>query len=56
MSATQLIRCSSATLSLLLLFVVCSFRVALFDGDPFEYTSHAVKVIINGRVVSEETR
>ena len=30
--------------------------LALFDGDPFEYTSHVVKVIINGRVVSEETR
>ena len=30
--------------------------LALFDGDPFEYTSHVVKVIINGRVVSEEVR
>lgn len=28
--------------------------VTLFDGDPFEYTSHVVGVIINGRVVSEE--
>ena len=28
--------------------------VALYDGDPFEYTSHCVGVIINGRVVSEQ--
>ncbi|KPP92610.1 amidohydrolase family protein [Erythrobacter sp. HL-111] len=27
--------------------------VALFDGDPFEYTSHAVGVVIDGEVVSE---
>jgi imidazolonepropionase-like amidohydrolase len=27
--------------------------VALFDGDPFEYTSHVVGVVIDGRVVSE---
>lgn len=26
--------------------------VALFDGDPFEYTSHAVSVVIDGKVVS----
>ncbi|MEQ5786957.1 amidohydrolase family protein [Erythrobacter sp. NFXS35] len=26
--------------------------VALFDGDPFEYTSHAVGVVIDGKVVS----
>jgi imidazolonepropionase-like amidohydrolase len=30
--------------------------VALFDGDPFEYTSHCVGVIIDGRVVSEEKK
>lgn len=27
--------------------------LALYDGDPFEYTSHCVGVVINGRVVSE---
>jgi imidazolonepropionase-like amidohydrolase len=26
--------------------------VALFDGDPFEYTSHAVGVVIDGKPVS----
>ncbi len=30
--------------------------VALFDGDPFEYTSHVVGVVIEGQVVSEVTR
>ncbi len=30
--------------------------LALFDGDPFEYTSHVTGVIINGQVVSEEIR
>lgn len=30
--------------------------VAVFDGDPFEYTSHACAVIIQGVVVSEECR
>jgi imidazolonepropionase-like amidohydrolase len=30
--------------------------LALFDGDPFEYTSHVVGVIINGQIVSEEVR
>jgi imidazolonepropionase-like amidohydrolase len=30
--------------------------LALFDGDPFEYTTHVTTVIINGRVVSEEKR
>ncbi|HUN81602.1 MAG TPA: amidohydrolase family protein [Phycisphaerae bacterium] len=30
--------------------------VALYDGDPFEYTSHCIGVIINGRVVSETPR
>ena len=28
--------------------------VALFDGDPFELTTHVTGVVINGRVVSEE--
>ncbi|MFN0060830.1 MAG: amidohydrolase family protein [Planctomycetota bacterium] len=27
--------------------------VALFDGDPFEYTSHCIGTVINGQVVSE---
>ena len=27
--------------------------VALFDGDPFEYTSHVTAVVIDGRVVSD---
>ena len=30
--------------------------LALFDGDPFEYTTRVTGVIINGRVVSEEAR
>lgn len=30
--------------------------LALFDGDPFEYTSHVTGVIINGQMVSEEVR
>ena len=30
--------------------------LALFDGDPFEHTSHVIKVIINGRIASEEVR
>ncbi len=32
--------------------------LALFDGDPFEFTTHCVGTIINGRLVSEgeETR
>ncbi len=30
--------------------------LALFDGNPFEYTSHCVGVIIDGEVVSRETR
>ncbi len=28
--------------------------LALYDGDPFEYTTHCTGVIINGQVVSEE--
>ncbi|MFD2514699.1 amidohydrolase family protein [Pontibacter locisalis] len=30
--------------------------VVLFDGDPFEYTSHVCAVIINGSVVNEECK
>jgi imidazolonepropionase-like amidohydrolase len=30
--------------------------LALYDGDPFEYTTHCVGVIINGEVVSDEQR
>jgi imidazolonepropionase-like amidohydrolase len=30
--------------------------VALFDGDPFEYTTHVTGVVIDGKVVSETTR
>lgn len=30
--------------------------LALYDGDPFEYTTHCTGTLINGRVVSEETR
>ena len=30
--------------------------VALFDGDPFEYTTHCVGVVINGKVVSRQKR
>ncbi len=30
--------------------------LALYDGDPFEYSSHCVAVIIEGEVVSEEIR
>ena len=30
--------------------------VALYDGDPFEYTTHCVGTMIDGRVVSEEKR
>ena len=30
--------------------------LALYDGDPFEYTSHCVGVIIEGEVVSGEPR
>ena len=30
--------------------------VALYDGDPFEYTTHCVGVVIDGEVVSEEAR
>ncbi|MEJ8803259.1 amidohydrolase family protein [Pontibacter sp. H249] len=30
--------------------------LVLFDGDPFEYTSHVCTVLINGNVVSEECK
>jgi imidazolonepropionase-like amidohydrolase len=30
--------------------------LALFDGDPFEYTSHVIGVLIQGEIVSEEVR
>ncbi len=30
--------------------------LALFDGDPFEYTTHCVGVVVNGRIASRETR
>jgi imidazolonepropionase-like amidohydrolase len=30
--------------------------LALFDGDPFEFTTHCVGTIINGKIVSREIR
>ena len=30
--------------------------IALYDGDPFEYTTHAIGVIINGKLESTEVR
>ncbi|HZM00708.1 MAG TPA: amidohydrolase family protein, partial [Planctomycetota bacterium] len=30
--------------------------LALYDGDPFEYTTHCTGVVIDGRVVSREAR
>jgi hypothetical protein len=30
--------------------------VALFDGDPFEYTTHCVGTVIEGVVVSDAVR
>ncbi|MFV0389754.1 MAG: amidohydrolase family protein [Pyrinomonadaceae bacterium] len=30
--------------------------IALFDGDPFEYTTHAIGTIVNGEIVSEVVR
>jgi imidazolonepropionase-like amidohydrolase len=30
--------------------------LALYDGDPFEYTTHCVGVIIDGEVISTERR
>ena len=30
--------------------------IALFDGDPFEYTTHVTGVVIEGQVVSDTVR
>jgi imidazolonepropionase-like amidohydrolase len=30
--------------------------LVLFDGDPFEYTTHVVGVVINGQIVSQEVK
>jgi imidazolonepropionase-like amidohydrolase len=30
--------------------------VAMYDGDPFEYTTHCIGTIINGKIVSEVVR
>jgi len=30
--------------------------LALYDGDPFEYTTHCTGVVIEGKLVSEEVR
>jgi imidazolonepropionase-like amidohydrolase len=30
--------------------------VVLFDGDPFEYTSHVCGVVVNGKIVSEKCK
>lgn len=30
--------------------------IALYDGDPFEFTTHCIGVLVNGAVVSEEKR
>lgn len=30
--------------------------IALYDGDPFEYTSHCIGVVINGKIVSDKAR
>ena len=30
--------------------------VAIFDGDPFEYTTHCTGVVIDGRIVSDAPR
>jgi len=30
--------------------------IALYDGDPLEYTTHCIGVVIEGTIVSEETR
>lgn len=30
--------------------------IAMYDGDPFEYTTHCIGTIINGAVVSETVR
>jgi imidazolonepropionase-like amidohydrolase len=28
--------------------------IVIFDGNPFEYTSHVCKVIVNGKLIKEE--
>jgi imidazolonepropionase-like amidohydrolase len=30
--------------------------IALYDGDPLEYTTHCTGVVIDGQIVSETTR
>ncbi len=30
--------------------------LAMYDGDPFEYTTHCTGTIINGQIVSEVVR
>ncbi len=30
--------------------------IAMYDGDPFEYTSHCIGVVIDGKIVSSEKR
>ena len=30
--------------------------IAMYDGDPFEYTTKCIGTMINGRIVSEEAR
>ena len=30
--------------------------LALYDGDPFEYTTHCVGVVIEGQIASREKR
>ena len=30
--------------------------IAMYDGDPFEYTSHCTGVVINGSLVSSTAR
>ena len=30
--------------------------IAMYDGDPFEYTTHCIGTIINGKIVSEVVR
>ncbi len=30
--------------------------LALYDGDPFEYTTHCIGVLINGQIVSDEPK
>jgi imidazolonepropionase-like amidohydrolase len=30
--------------------------IAMYDGDPFEYTSHCTGVVVNGKLVSTTAR